>query len=87
MVCENLKEKTIITRVGSCDDRNHFMLLKIPSFTKWKKSLIMRIMILYDIKKEKHYRLNNDRPPILRFMSIPDMFKCEINIHPRVGEI
>ena len=88
MACENLKEKTIITRVGSCDDRNHFTLLKISSFTKWKKSLIMRnIMILYDIKKEKHYHLNNDMPSILRFMSTSDMFKCEINVHPRMGEI
>lgn len=55
---------------------------------KWKKSLIMKnIMILYNIKKEKHYHLNNGMPSILRFMSISDIFKCEIDVHPRVGEI
>lgn len=82
MACEKLREKTIITRVRNFGEGNHFMLLKIPFSITLKKPWwgdTSRFSMTFRKKKTL--------PCILRFMPISNMFKCEINVHPREGEL
>lgn len=62
--------------------RKSFYAFKNTIFHNIEETLMRRhITIFYDIQKEKTL------PCILRFMPISNMFKCEINVHPREGEI